>query len=140
VILVFIQIVVQSENRLPLKKFRNLYNTAFTTTFYLCYEVSYKFSALKYIGYIFCQLPAQIFADFWLHISPNYPWDPVIALSPNCAQSNHMNWGHNVEITFIRRIITTYKRNLNKVIPLCIDSIYSLYYIYFSQHNYIIKA
>ena len=51
-----------------------------------------------------------------------------------------MNWGYNVEITFIRRIITTYKRNLNEVIPLCIDSIYSLYYIYFSQHNYIIKA
>ena len=29
---------------------------------------------------------------------------------------------------------------LNEVITLCIDSIYSLYYIYFSQHNYIIKA
>ena len=29
---------------------------------------------------------------------------------------------------------------LNEVIPLCIDSIYSLYYIYFSQHNYIIEA
>jgi len=29
---------------------------------------------------------------------------------------------------------------LNEVIPLCIDSIYSLYYIYFSQHKYIIKA
>ena len=30
--------------------------------------------------------------------------------------------------------------NLNEVISLCTDSIYSLYYIYFSQHNCIIKA
>jgi hypothetical protein len=56
--LVFIQIVVNSENRLTSKKFMNPYNTAFTTTFYLCYEASYKFTALKYVGYIFCQLPA----------------------------------------------------------------------------------
>jgi len=33
-----------------------------------------------------------------------------------------------------------YKCNLNEVIQLCIDSIYSLFYIYFRQHNYIIKA
>jgi hypothetical protein len=25
-----------------------------------------------------------------------------------------MNWGYNVEITFIRRIITTYKRNVEQ--------------------------
>jgi hypothetical protein len=30
--------------------------------------------------------------------------------------------------------------HLNEVIPLCIDSVYSIYYIYFSQHNCIIKA
>jgi len=38
------------------------------------------------------------------------------------------------------KYVNNHPRNLNEVIPLCIDSIYSLYYIYFSQHNHITKA
>jgi hypothetical protein len=37
-------------------------------------------------------------------------------------------------------VLVSLKTNLNEVIPLCIDSIYSLYYICFIQHNYIIKT
>jgi len=50
---------------------------------------------------------------------------------------------HTRIYTYIHTYIRTYIHytyNLNEVIPLCIDSIYSLYYIYCSQHNYIIKA
>ena len=44
------------------------------------------------------------------------------------------------EGTTLMQLEKAYVLDLNDVIPLCIDSIYSLYYIYFSQHNYIIKA
>jgi len=41
-----------------------------------------------------------------------------------------------------KNIVWVYRQIIiwNEVIPLCIDSIYSLYYIYSSQHNYKIKA
>jgi len=37
-------------------------------------------------------------------------------------------------------VFITEMDSLNEVIPLCIDSIYSLSYIYSSQHNYKTKA
>ena len=44
------------------------------------------------------------------------------------------------KITISNNSTLSLNSDLNEVIPLCIDSIYSFYYIYFSQHNYIIKA
>ena len=57
----------------------------------------------------------------------------------NTRIHTYITYTHIYIHTYIRTYIH-YTYNLNEVIPLCIDSIYSLYYIYCSQHNYIIKA
>jgi len=72
--------------------------------------------------------------------------NPVKPITPglwheNKNECNPCIWVSNLlhiclSCIFIKRT----QQNLNKVILLCIDSIYSLYYIYFSQCNYITKA